>query len=167
MKRTYLNQFSALAMSVLAWSGLCGQARAQWGSVHANNRSPNVAHAPVRSEPTRSEPVRTETRAVPAPAVRSQPVVPQARAPEINRGREEISRGHVELPHVSHDAEIARGHEFERRDHDLRRWDIHADRGHLFWWSGFYPGFVVATLPPGYLQVPVAGTPYYYYEGTY
>jgi hypothetical protein len=57
--------------------------------------------------------------------------------------------------------------ESERRVHERRHVDIEADRHHAFYWSGFYAGMAVAVLPPGYMQVSVGATGYYYYDGVY
>jgi len=159
MKRIFWNRYSIFVIAGFAWWGLSvWPAQAQWGSVHGNNRSAAISHAPVRTE-QHVEPARVAPRVAPAPA--------REHEAEAHREHEVISRGHVELPHVSHEAEIERGREFERRDHDVRRWDIHEDGHHAYWWWGFHPGFSVSILPQGYIQVPVGGVPYYYYEGTY
>ena len=61
----------------------------------------------------------------------------------------------------------AEHHENERRVIERRHVDTEADRHHAFYWSRFYAGMAVGVLPPGYVQVSVGASGFYYYDGVY
>jgi hypothetical protein len=51
------------------------------------------------------------------------------------------------------------------REH--RDGDIEADRHYASYWSGSQVGMTMNALPPGFVQVSVGATGYYYYDGVY
>jgi len=61
----------------------------------------------------------------------------------------------------------ARHAEVAHRESERRHVDIEAERHYAFYWSGFSAGMAVNVLPPGYVQVSVGLTGYYYYDGVY
>lgn len=63
--------------------------------------------------------------------------------------------------------QIQRGGRTGERVLERRRLDIETERRHAFYWAGFYPGLAVGVLPPGYVQVSVGATGFYYYDGVY
>jgi len=143
-------RLSALALVVLCASGL--NARAAWGSIHANNRSVGAEHAPSRA-PSGEEHRNIQS----APPQRHE--APPARVPE--RAVE---------PHRAPEREVrvAPSHlEIERETRDRRRWDLDDERRHAYFWAGFYAGMPVVTLPPGYVTLYVGGNPYDYYDGVF
>jgi hypothetical protein len=134
---------STLLITSLALNG----SAAAWSSVRANNRGTQITHAAPHET----------TREHEAPAVR---------APE-RRERGDENRAHVEEHSRERGINLERGRELQRLDHERRRFDIHEDRGHSYYWSRFHPGLAFSVLPPGYVQIGVGGTPYYYNEGVY
>jgi hypothetical protein len=55
----------------------------------------------------------------------------------------------------------------EHHEIEHRHVDTDADRHHAFYWSGFCAGMAVGVLPPGYVQVSVGASGFYYYDGVY
>jgi hypothetical protein len=71
--------------------------------------------------------------------------------PEPERGRVAVERGHSEAPRAAEE----------------RHMDIEAERRRGLYWAGYPPGLAIWTLPPGYVQVAVGPTGYYYYNGVF
>ena len=71
--------------------------------------------------------------------------------PKIERGRHEDERARHEAEQVQ----------------ERRRMDIEAERRHGFYWASILPGLALRALPPGYVQVTVGGTGFYYYNGAF
>lgn len=150
-----------LAVVVCAWSL---NARADWGSIHANNRSRTTPQRPAfRPAPQRVNP--------PTPTGRTEQTYEPNRTPsrpEVYRGEgrgEERERG---------EREVGRAREPERNTAGIREWesarrrgDFDEDRRSSFAWSRFHRGMVVNVLPPGYFEFYAGGAPYYYSDGIY
>jgi len=145
MKQSYLEKqsqslkWSALGLTALLALGIdCPRAVAAWSSIRANNRSPSEVRGGER---------RSEVQGRPA---ENRPNV--TRPAEIERGREREAGRRVEIEH----------HERERR-----RLDIGRERASAYFWSGYRPGLIISSLPPGSVPIEVGPNPYYYYQGVY
>ena len=121
-----------------AWA--CLPARAQWGSIRANNRTGRQSRAPAVPAARSEQRDRAGLRG-PAP------------------GRAEMARPNREFHEEEHRRpELDRGH---------RHLDIDEDRRRGYFWSGISPGMQFNTLPFGYVPLSVGGIPYYYSNGAY
>ena len=144
----WLSMISGLTLALF-----CPKAYAAWSSVRANNRSSAESHIAPRGQ--RTPGAEHEQRAATA-------LPPREEARRENR--EVISRG----SQVRGREEAARPRgEIERAQRDRRHFDWDADHRHTYFWSYYHPGYVINTLPPGYISTYAAGTPYYYYDGVF
>jgi uncharacterized protein DUF6515 len=155
-----MNEKSLTRLGVLLLTGslavgpLSPRAHAVWGSVRANNRSAGE----VRNAPRQAQA---------APAVRGHhgestfregEARPERRDnAEVTRNRELRGREFVAPPRE----------EIEREARERRHLDFDEDHRHLYFWSDYYPGYAINTLPPGYSSIYAEGNPYYYYDGVY
>lgn len=160
MNKRNLSQLGlALLATSVAW--LCPSAHAAWGSVRANNRSArefrNAQPRVQAAAPVRQHGAETAVRGR-APELRGE----QNRA-EI-RGGEEVRR---EPESRGREFISPRRDDFAREEREGRRFDFDADRRHLYFWSDYYPGYVINTLPPGYASIYAEGNPFYYYNGVF
>lgn len=73
------------------------------------------------------------------------------RGREAERGRPRVERGRPEAPRVAEE----------------RHMDFEAERRRGLYWAGYRPGLTIGVLPPGYVQVTVGPTGYYYYDGVF
>jgi hypothetical protein len=144
VKVTMNSRLIALVLVALAASGWSAQA--QWGSIHGNNRGYGGEHEASHGRSGE------EHRGPSAP-------VPHHEAPPA----------HVEPNrHVEHETRVVPPHvTTEREAHVYRNWDLDEERRHAFFWSGYYAGMPVITLPHGYISVQVGGVPYDYYDGVF
>lgn len=118
----------------------CLPARAQWGSIRANNRSARGARSPE-----------------------------QARVNVPHQGRQEGEAAHFEhrVPGVLPGRGEERERHWGEEGLEHRHYDFDEDRERGYFWSGINPGMAFGSLPPGYLPLTVGNTPYYYYGGAY
>jgi hypothetical protein len=125
---------------LLICTAVCLPARAQWGSIRANNRSARELHAPAQAHVN----------------------VPRQGRQEDQGARFE-RQGRVALPEHGGGGERHWGEEGLERRH----YDFDEDRQRGYFWSGINPGMAFGALPPGYLPLTVGNTPYFYYGGAY
>src|SRR5690348_6716295 len=131
-------------LALAACMVFCLQARAQWGSIRANNR----AEREVRSE--------QQTRSVAVP--RQGREEGREREDGHFRGREQI---------ISSERGREGERHWEERVRERRHMDIDEDRRHSFFWSSISPGMFFGRLPSGFVPLTVGSRPYYYYGGAY
>jgi hypothetical protein len=153
------SSFDRVALLTWLLCGLSLSARADWGSIHGNNRSQAIPQRPA------FQPRASQRVSPPAPTGRvEQPQVEQHR--ETAAPRVEVNRGE------EHVGEIGRAREPERNgvrewESARRRNDFDEDRRNSYQWSHFHRGMQVNVLPQGYFQLYAGGQPYYYYDGIY
>ena len=150
MKVRSFRKFCAAAVSLLLANSLgCPRAFAAWNSIRANNRSP----AEVRNTQRAFQPAPNQARG----SDQGRGSERRAKVPRSTDVRREGEHGVISRPHE--------GIERERREH--RRFEFEEERHDLYPWSHYHPGYVIGTLPYGYVPLNVGGTPYYYYGGSY
>lgn len=156
-----------VALSCL-WN--CPPARAQWGSIRAENHAaqPQQRAFPAQRAAPPVQPRNLQQR----PAARAgqqfnhpsqfstpRPTVPGERG--ANRGAIGPLRDHGDAWNREWRPE------FGFRDRDHWHEDLDDERRQGFYWYGFNPGMIINTLPPDYSQLYVGGNPYYYDQGVY
>jgi len=175
MKLLTLNRITGL-ITLLAVGAFCPNLRADWGSLHGNNRS-----APAQSAAPRPQPPANHA---PQPGIRPEPQQPVVRAPEPRQtvkpvlapkhAAEPVRPQHVAEPVRQPPVAVDRARKQPQAavrtpagEADRRRMDIDPDRRQSFFWSDYHAGMRIDRLPDGYRRFDVRGHPFFYYEGVY
>ncbi|HEY1718939.1 MAG TPA: DUF6515 family protein, partial [Verrucomicrobiae bacterium] len=169
MKSHIFNRIT-LSVTLLAFGAFCPNVRADWGSLHGNNRSPG---APIQSAPRPQPPVNRappQTFRAPPPQVREpQPAVrpepPRQETQPVVREQPHIVEPARPVPVVREQQPVpARAQAAET---DRRRMDIDEDRRQSFFWSDYHAGMRIDRLPDGYRRFRIHDHDYFYFGGVY
>jgi hypothetical protein len=162
MKFSNLN---CITVTLLVVGAFCPNLRADWGSLHGNNRSAPMQSAP-RPQPQQINRAPQVDR---TPQVNREPEIDHAQAvvrPE--QPRQEIQPIVREQPHVEpvrpSPETVDRSRAVET---DRRRMDIDPDRRQSFFWSDYHRGMRVDRLPDGYRRFHLHDHDYFYFGGVY
>jgi Family of unknown function (DUF6515) len=172
MKFPIFNRIPVL-IALLIVGAFCPNVRADWGSLHGNNRSASGPSAAPRPQPQQMQPQQIN------------------RAPQINR-EPEITHAqpivHAELPTHQEIKPIPEYVEPARltpaaMDHarvqpqavdraragetDRRRMDIDEDRRQSFFWSDYHAGMRIDRLPDGYRRIHVRDHDFFFFGGVF
>lgn len=171
MKLPTLNRIAWL-ITLLAVGAFCPNLRADWGSLHGNNRS-----APAQSAAPRSQPQVTRQAPAPSVAPRSQPQPNHAAQPGIRPEPQPVNRApepRQEVKPVQEQPRVANRVQSrpvairtQATEVDRRRMDIDEDRRQSFFWSDYHAGMRIDRLPDGYRRFDLRGHPFFYFEGVY